>query len=54
MPRGRPKGSGKFKMQYRLRLSDEQREKLKELAVKNQTTESDILRKLVEEAFERS
>lgn len=52
--RGRPKGSGQYDDQYRLRLSKEQRNKLKNLADKEQTTESNILRKLIEKAFERS
>lgn len=52
--KGRPKGSGKYYQQFRVRLTDEQKEKLWDLAKRDGTTVSDILRKIVEEAFERS
>lgn len=52
--KGRPKGSGQYSKQYRVRLSDTQKEQLKTIAAKNHKTEAAMLRELIVKAFERS
>ena len=52
--KGRPKKQNPMKEQFRVRLTNEQRNQLKTLAAKNELSEAAMLRKLVVEAFERS
>lgn len=53
-PKGRPKGSGQYDKQYRVRLSEKQKEQLQSIAAKNHKTEAAMLRELIVKAFERS
>lgn len=53
-PKGRPKGSGQYNQQYRIRLSEKQKEQLQSIAAKNHKTEAAMLRELIVKAFERS
>ena len=49
--RGRPKGSGKYNSDIKVRLTDAQKAKIKDLAAKRGCTESDIIRDLVTRTF---
>lgn len=52
--KGRPKKPEAMREQFKLRLNDKQRDQLKKLAKKNDISEAAMLRRLIEQAFERS
>lgn len=51
MPRGRKPGTGKYGEDYRLRLSKEQLDALRKMAKDQECSASEVLRDLIEKAF---